>query len=403
MPLYQYKARDEAGKVVRGTMPALNEEVIGDKLKKMGYLATSIKEIPPGITVEGLFEKLKRVNYREVIMFNLQLAKMIHAGLPILTSLRILSEQTEDKKMKQVLSDVARSVEGGENFSGALERHPKVFSQLYVNMVKAGEGSGKLEEVLTRLAEYNEKQQELRQKIKTAITYPIVLIIVGILVSTFIVVFVLPKFIDIFVKANVPLPLPTLILHRISEFVRHDWYWAVLATIVVAVGIRQYIRIPKGRTQFDQLKLKLPLTGRLVRQLLISRFSRTLGTLLSSGVPILQSLEIVEQVIGNVILARVVRNVQESVSKGESVNGPLKVSGEFPPMPVQMIAVGEETGALDEMLNEIADFYDQATDYSVKRLTTLIEPIFLIIMGVMVGFIMASLLLPMFKMVRLIR
>lgn len=402
MPLYQYKARDEAGKVVRGTMSASSEETLGDRLKKMGYLPTSIKEIPPGITIEGFMERLRRIKYREVIMFNLQLSKMIHAGIPILVGLKAMADQTQNKKMKQVISDVARGVEGGESFSDSLERHPKVFSNLYINMVRAGESSGRLEEVLTRLAEYNQKQEELRQKVKTAVTYPIILAVVGILVSTFIVVSVLPKFMDIFLRARVPLPLPTFILYRISEFIRHSWHWTLLGITVIIIGIRQYVKAPKGRAQFDQIKLRFPLTGKLVRQLLISRFSRTLGTLLSSGVPIIQSLEIVEQVLGNVVLGRVVRNVQTSVSKGESVNGPLKISGEFPAMPVQMIAIGEETGALDEMLMEVSDFYDMAVDYSVKRLTALIEPVFLIIMGAIIGFIMASLLLPIFKMVRLI-
>lgn len=403
MPAYTYKARDTSGKAVRGTMEAATKEELTDKLHKMGYMTTRVTEALPGIKIESVFERLKRINTEDIVMFNVQLSNMINAGISILTSLVALNKQIENKKLKETIGSVLRSVEAGDSFSQALGRHPHIFSKLFVNMVKAGEASGKLDTVLSRFAEFAERQQELRQKIKGALFYPIILLFAGIAVTLFIVTFVIPQFVEIFMKSAITLPVATLILYKMGTGIKHFWFLGILFIIVSWVCIRYYVSTEKGRLAFDKFKLKLPIIGSLYRKRAISNFSRTLATLTASGVPILESLDITRDVIGNEVLGRVIGNVRTSVEKGEKIAEPLKISEEFPPDAVQMISVGEETGNLDGMLNKIADFYDMSIGYTIKKLTTILEPLFLVIMGSMVGFIMASMLLPIFDMIKILR
>jgi len=402
MPSYLYKARDETGKPVKGTMEAASREELAEKLRKMGYMPSNIRETLSGIKLETFSDRLQRIKVENIIIFNLQLANMIDSGLTILSSLDTISKQIENKKLKEVIGEVSRSIEAGSTFSDALAKHPRIFSKLFINMVRAGEASGNLDTVLKRFSIYVEQQEDLRQQIRSALFYPVILLIAGIAVIIFIVSFVMPKFVDIFARANVALPLPTQILYGVGVALKKFWYLIILASGVILFAIKTYLRSEAGRLQCDQLKLKVPVIGPLVRKVIVSRFSRTLATLVDSGVPILQSLDIIRDVVGNEVFSRVVKNVCDSVEQGQKLAQPLKISEEFPADTIQMISVGEETGKLGNMLNKIADFYDTAVGYSVKKLTALVEPVFIIIMGAMVGFIMASMLLPIFDMVKTI-
>ena len=403
MPTYIYKARDATGKLVKGSMDATNRDELTEKLNRMGYMTTRVTEAISGIKIESAFEKFKRISTEDMIIFNVQLANMINSGIPILVCLDTLDKQIENKRLRETVGEIKRNLEAGDSFSQALTRHPRVFSKLFMNMVKVGEASGKLDTVLTRFAEYTERQADLNQKIKGALFYPIILLFAGIAVTLFIVTTIIPQFAEIFMKAGIRLPMPTMILYKVGTWLKHYWYVVGLVIIMACVAVRFYVRTRKGRLVFDRLTLKIPIVGSLLRKVCIARFSRTLATLVSSGVSILQSLDITREVIGNEVLGRVIGNVRGSVEKGEKIAEVLKVSEEFPADTVQMISVGEETGNLDGMLNKIADFYNMSIGYSIKKLTTVLEPLFLVIMGGMVGFIMASMLLPIFDMMKVLR
>lgn len=403
MPTYIYKARDATGKLVKGTMDAATKEELTEKLNRMGYMITRVTEALPGIRIDSVFDKLKRISAEDMIIFNVQLANMINSGIPILVCLDTLDKQIENKNLRDAVGSVKRNLEAGDSFSQALAKHPRVFPKLFISMVKTGEASGKLDTVLTRFAEFTEKQEDLRQKIRGALFYPAILLFAGIAVTLFIVTTIIPQFAEIFMKVGITLPAPTLILYRIGMGLKRYWYLLAIFTIIGTTGVKYYIRTASGRFNFDRFRLRLPVLGSLFRKVAISRFSRTLATLVSSGVSILVSLDITKEVMGNEVLARVVGNARSSVEKGESIAESLKISEEFPPDTVQMISVGEETGDLEGMLNKISDFYNMSLGYTIKKLTTVIEPLFLVIMGGMVGFIMASMLLPMFDMVKILR
>ena len=403
MPTFNYKARADSGKPLRGVMEAVSKDEVAEKLRKMGYAPVKITKVIAGLKLEQLGQGLRRISNEDIVMFIVQLANMINSGLSIMSSLDILEKQIENKKLKEVIGSVSRSVEGGMSFSEALTGHPGVFSHLFVSMVRAGEASGNLDKVLSRYAEFAEGQADLQQKVKGALFYPALLITAATLVIVFIVSFIIPRFVEIFNKAGIILPLPTVILYRVGLVIRHFWYLIILACALVVWAIKRYIRGERGKLNFDRFSLKLPVIGSLIRRTCISRFARTLSTLIGSGVPILESLDIVRQVVNNEVLGRVIGQMRRSAEKGEKLGEALKVSEEFPADTVQMISVGEETGNLEGMLNKISDFYERAIGYSIKKLTTVLEPAFLVIMGAVVAFIMASMLLPMFDMMKLLR
>ncbi|UCD54782.1 MAG: type II secretion system F family protein [Candidatus Omnitrophota bacterium] len=402
MPTYIYKARDATGKPVKGRMAAKTAEELVDKLRKMGYMTTQVTESLP-LKMESLFDRLRPINAEDMIMFNVQLANMLNAGISILDSLGALARQLENKKLKEAIGGITRSIEGGDNFSQALARYPLIFPKLFVNMVKAGEASGKLDNILLRYAEYFERQSDLKQKVKAALFYPTVLLFAGLTVTLFIVTFIIPQFAQVFIKSNVPLPIPTLILFKVGVAIKKFWYVGVLLVISAWIGIKNYINTERGRLVFDRFKLKVLVLGPLHRKAAISGFARTFGTLSASGVPILESLDITKDVVGNEVLSRVIASARKAVEKGQNLSEPLKISEEFPPDVIQMISVGEESGSLDRMLNKIADFYDMSVGYAIKKLTTILEPLFLVVMGCMVGFIMASMLLPIFDMIKILK
>ncbi|MDO8749499.1 MAG: type II secretion system F family protein [Candidatus Omnitrophota bacterium] len=403
MPDYLYKARDESGKLVKGALDADSADEVSAKLRKMGYMAVSLSLAKKEIDLEGMLRQLRRINPQDLIVFNFQLANLLESGISLLIALRTIEAQTANKRLKDVLGELWRAVESGSSFSESLSRHPKVFSKLFVNMVKAGEESGKLDAVLKKYASFSEAKEELSQKIKGALFYPLILFIASILVIVFIVTFIMPKFADLFLSAGLKLPLVTQILFSFGVIIKRYWYLIILGFCILSWLIVQYARTKTGKFQFDRLVLKIPAVGDLARKIYVSRFSRTLAVLLSSGVSVLRSLDITKEVIGNEVMAGVMANLKASVEQGERLSEPLRVSGEFPLDAVQMISAGEESGNLDGMLDKIADFYDTAVGYSLKKLTALIEPLLLAIMGAVVAVIMASVLIPIFDMVKIIR
>jgi type IV pilus assembly protein PilC len=400
---YNYRARDNTGKLVRGVIEALSQEEVAEKLQRMGYVPVIITEVFAGLKLTQLEWNFRRIKTEDMVMFNVQLANMLNSGLSIISSLETLQKQCENKKLNDIIGRVSRSVESGESFSQALAKHPRVFPNLLVSMVKAAEAGGNLGAVLDRYAEFAETQADLQRKIKEALYYPIILIVAATGVIVFISTVLIPKFVEIFTRAEISLPLPTIILFGIGTAIRQFWYVTILSGVLIVLGFRKYIRTKTGRFKFDKASLKLPVIGSIVRKTCISRFARTLGTLVGSGVPILESLDIVSDVVNNQVLGRVIKQMRQSVEKGERLAESLKISEEFPPDTIQMISVGEESGNLERMLNKISDFYDRATGYSIKKLVTSLEPILLVVMGVIVAFTMASMLLPMFNMVKILK
>ena len=403
MANYNYKARDEYGKLVAGSMDALSSDDLTAKLRKMGYMATSVTLLNPNIRLGEMIERFRPINAQDLVIFIFQLANMIESGISILTALLAIENNITNRKLREIIGDVRRNIEAGGYFSSSLERHQEVFGKLFVNMIKAGEQSGKLDKVLRRYAIYVESQAEFKAKIKGVLFYPAILFTVALMVIIIIVTFILPKFIDLFTRAGIQVPLITQILFTLGLAIKKYWYLFIIACAGMIYGIKKYSLSKVGKQHFDSLVLKIPTLGQFTRQVYVARFSRTLSTLLSSGVPILQSLDIVKEVIENEVMAEAVLSVRRAVEQGQKMSEPLRVSKEFPLDAIQMIAVGEETGNLDEMLNKVADFYDLTISYTIKKLSALIEPVLLLIMGAMVAFIMASVMAPIFDMVKILR
>ena len=404
MSLYNYRARDQKGKLVEGAMESPSEADLVEKLRKMGYIITRVSSASSdGFSIGEFIAGFRRINPEDMIFFNIQLSNMLDAGLPLLTCLRTISTQTENKRLRKLLEDVTVKVETGSSLSEALLMYPWAFPRLTVSMVKAGEASGNLGLVLKRLADFGEQELDLRQKISGALLYPTILSIAATMVILFIVTSIIPKFAEIFTKANIPLPLVTRILNDAGITLKDYWYLFGLGLIAFLLGANIYVNTKDGRLTFDAFKLGIPIVGKLIRKASISRFARTLATLSASGVNILESLDILETTIDNEVLSRVVADAREAVRGGSKISEPLKVSGEFPPDTIQMIAAGEETGNLDSMLNKVADLYDAAVAYNIKRLTALLEPLFLVVMGCVVAAIMASIWVPMFDLVKVLR
>ncbi len=402
---FQYKVRDRAGRTVEGELEAESETLVAGKLRSMGYTPISIeKRGGPGLTsdvrIPGLTDRIK---LKDVAVFSRQFATMIDSGLSLLRALSILGEQTENKELAHVVTEVRIDVEKGSSLSAALAKHPKAFNRLYVAMVRSGEAGGVLDSVLLKLAETIEKQVELRRKIKSAMTYPIVVFILVILIATAMLVFIVPQFKSMYHDLGGKLPALTRVLISVSNVVRTMFPFLIVAVVVAAWLFRRWIGTDSGRAAWDRFKLRVPVFGPLVRKTALSRFSRTLAALTRSGVPILESLEIVSVTSGNHVVSVALEDVQRAVKGGDSLTRPLEQHEVFPPMVVQMMAVGEETGALDEMLDKIADFYDQEIEATVDALTSLIEPLLIVMMGAIVGGMIIALYLPMFNIIKLIK
>src|SRR5437667_2760878 len=424
MPKFNYVAMDSRGKETKGTLEVANQNEAISRLKEMGYFPTEVigaekdKEKPDkktkgaaadakgkkkggfniNIRIPGLGGKVKS---KVLTTFTRQLATLVDAGLPLLRGLRVLEKQEKNPTLKSIINELALAIESGSTFSEGLAQHPKVFNRLYVNMVKAGELGGVLEVVLNRLSEFMEKAQKIRGKVKAAMFYPCAVIFVAVTILTILMVFVIPRFEQIFKEMleGQGLPAFTQFVLDVSRMVAGHFVISLLSVVGFFIALKLFTRTRFGRRLFDRLKLHFPLLGPVISKVAISRFARTLGTLVSSGVPILQALTIVKETSGNVIVGEAVSAVHESVKEGETITAPLEASNVFPPMVVSMVDVGEQTGALPEMLMKIADNYDDEVDNAVSAMTSLLEPIMIVILAVIVGSIVIALFLPLISLI----
>jgi type IV pilus assembly protein PilC len=421
MPKYNYVAMDQHGKETKGTLevPSQNEAI--GRIKEMNLFPTKIVEIEKvkdkgdkkagpapkagakkkggGLSV-NLNIKIPflggRVKSKVLTTFTRQLATLVDAGLPLLRGLRVLEKQERNPTLKSILGELAVAIEGGSTFSEGLAQHPKVFNRLFVNMVKAGELGGVLEVVLNRLSEFMEKAQKIKGKVKAAMFYPIAVLIVATCILSILMVYVIPKFKEVFagMLEGEQLPAFTRLVMGISDLIKDHFIYTTMGIAAFVILLMIFVRTKFGRHAFDKFKLKVPAVGPVVSKIAISRFTRTLGTLVSSGVPILQALTIVKETAGNVIVANAVSSVHESVKEGETITAPLEASGVFPPMVISMVDVGEQTGALPEMLLKIADNYDDEVDNAVAAMTSLLEPVMIVFLAVIVGSIVIAMFLP---------
>ena len=398
MATFAYKAKNWDGKIVSSEMECENKEACISKLREKGYFVINIAE-KKGSGGGGFSLFGGSVSSQEVSIFARQFATMIGSGVPLVRCLTILQSQAENPYFKKVINQIRTDVEGGATFSKALEKHPKVFNNLFCSLVKAGEIGGILDTILERLADYLESSEALKAKIKGAMTYPIVVFAIAGLVVIALVMFVLPQFKEIFLGMNIELPWATQFLLSLSDFMVGWWFVVIPGLVLVPMLIWKFFQTKTGSRIWDTNILRVPNLGMMMRKVAVAKFTRTLGTLISSGVPILQALEVTSQTAGNCVIAEAVDKTRISIREGESIAEPLKSSGVFPPMVVQMIAVGEETGELDKMLTKIADFYDTEVDTAVKGLTSVIEPLVIVVLGIVIGGIVMAVFMPMLKLV----
>ncbi len=403
--MFEYKVRDKSGKVLSGEIEGSSQSAVARALREKGFTPLKIDEqqvsaLNKEIHLPGFKSRVKQ---KDVTVFSRQLATMVNSGLTLVRALTVLEAQTESPVLAGVIGDVRRKVEGGTSLSESLAVHPKTFNDLYVSMVRAGEAGGALDETLNRLADTLEAQMKLRSQVKSAMAYPIVVMFLVVFIVVAMLVFIVPIFQKMYQDLGGELPLPTQMLINISSAIKALWWVIIIVVVGGVVGFRRWIATDSGRHAWDAFKLRVPVVGGLVQKISISRFARTLSVLSRTGVPVLQALEIVAITSGNSMVADAVSEVQASVKRGESISGPLEKHEVFPPMVTHMVSVGEETGAIDAMLEKVADFYDSEVEDTVNALTSLIEPILIIVMGVAVGGILISLYLPMFNIANLIQ
>src|SRR6266581_2298573 len=402
MPVFEYTARNMKGDLVRDKIDLATRDDVIAHLRKNRMIVVQVREAKG--KGGGLADFFKAgVKTRDVVIFTRQFATMINSGLPLVQALDILSQQTENKVLADVTRQVVYDVESGHTLADALRKHPKAFTDLYVNMVAAGEAGGILDTILLRLATFLEKNDLIVRKVKGAMVYPAVICSVAVIAVSVLLIFVIPTFQNMFASVNMELPLPTRIVIGMSNLLKNYW-WAILAVIGVTVfGITRYYKTPAGRLQIDRMLLRLPVLGDVLRKSAVSRFTRTLGTLISSGVSILDGLEITARTAGNMVIHNAVMESRASIAGGETIAQPLAKSKVFPPMVISMIAVGEQTGGMDEMLSKIADFYDDEVDAAVSTLLSLMEPIMIVVLGVVVGGMVVAMYLPIFDMVNAVQ
>jgi type IV pilus assembly protein PilC len=397
MPTFQYKARNFDGKVVANEAEGDSKEAVIGRLRERGYFVTSITEKRTGSVLP--FFGMGKVATKEVAIFAQMFSVMIGSGVPLVRCLSIMQAQLENPAFAKIIGTIRGDVEGGATFSAALAKHPQAFDTLFVNLVKAGEAGGILDKILNRLAEYLEKAEDLKQKVKGALTYPVVILSIAFVVVLALIMFVLPQFKSIFESMNVELPAVTQMLLSLSDIMQEYWMIIIPSLLLVPISVVQFFKSSQGKRVLDTNILRMPVLGMMMRKVAVARFTRTLGTMIASGVPILQALEVTAATAGNIVIKEAVDKTRASIREGESIADPLKTSGVFPPMVVQMIAVGEETGELDKMLMKIANFYDTEVDNAVKGLTSVIEPIVIVFMGLIIGGIVLAVFMPMLKLV----
>jgi type IV pilus assembly protein PilC len=396
MPIYRWEGKAARGVIKKGEMEAPNEAAIRTHLRQQNITPTKVSLKGKEFKLSLPFKK--KVKQRSIAIFTRQLATMIDAGLPLVQSLEILATQQDNKVFQNIIRQIREDVEGGSTFAGALKKHSTVFDELYTNLVVAGEEGGILDTILTRLANYIEKAEALKKKVKSALVYPATIVGVAVIVVMILMIFVIPVFESMFKSAGQNLPLPTLITLTISKLIQKYIIIIIPALILAFYLLKKYYQTEKGKTVFDTLLLKAPVFGPLFQKIAVARFSRTLGTLVSSGVPILEGLNIVSKAAGNKRIEIAILNARTSIREGETISEPLGRSGYFPPMVIQMISVGESTGAIDSMLAKIADFYEDEVDVAVGNLTSLLEPLLMVFLGVVIGGVVISMYLPIFQM-----
>lgn len=399
MSNYRYKARDKYGKAVLGIIEAPSAEAAGGRLSELGYIPISLtEERETKLELPDFFAGFKKVQPDDLIMFSYQFSTLIGAGIPILESLKTLSAQAKNTKLKEILSQAAVAIEEGSSLSDAFARHPSVFPDIYVNMVRAGEVSGRLEEIFLRMAALAEHESETKNRLKAATRYPKMVVATLAVALTIMLVFVIPRFALMFSRFKIVLPLPTRILIWLNHFIQNYWYGILAGIIIPIVLLKIYIRTPQGQFAWDSLKIKIPILGPLFLKLAMSRFTHVLGTLNRSGVPVIENLAITANTIGNAVISRAVEKIRNSVQEGKGLADPMKETNLFTPMVVQMVSVGETSGTLDEVLPKVTEFYDREVEYSTKNLSSMVEPVLVFFLGLIILFFALAIFLPLWEL-----
>ncbi len=400
MPLFKYSAKDQKGNNIAGTLEVESINTLKDELRRRQLIIISVEEVKK--KAKGFFAGGQKVTLDDLVVFSRQLATMVNSGIPLVQSLDILAEQLEKPNFKSIIISMRDDIQTGLSLSSSISKHQNIFSPLYINMIKAGESSGMLDEILDRLATYLEKTNSLKRKIQSALIYPSLVSIMAVSITTALLVFVVPKFKEIFDMFGGNLPLPTKLLIALSDNFAKILPVMIVLLIVFFISFSKYVRTEKGRMKFDRFKLKIPIFGRLFQMVAVSRFSRTLSILVRSGVSILSSLEIVAKTTGNKVVEMAIDSVRSNIREGRSFAQPLMESGVFPPMVVRMISVGEQSGELEKMLSKISDFFDEQVDTTVAGLSSVIEPVIIIFLGLIIGSIVLAIFLPILKMSSLV-
>lgn len=402
MANFKYKARDKFAKLVTGATLAENQAEAVKKLQEMGYVVLDISEVSE-FSAENILRKFRRVRLEDLNTFTRQLYSLQKAGLPLLSGLEAIALQTENRYFKTVIEEISRDIRGGLSFSAALKKHSQVFDQVYINMIKAAESSGLMVDILGRLTLLIEQEIDTRSRIKASTRYPMLAFFVLCLGFLIVITFVVPRFANLYVQFNAALPLPTRIMIAVNVAVRKFWYLFILGIGGATFAFIRFINSKTGRPIWDNFKLKVPVFGPLVSMLTMSRFARVTAVLMKSGVPILEILDLVANTSGNIIIKRAIMNIKESVNQGKGISEPMKITNLFPPIVIQMVAIGEQTGRVDELLLEVADYYDRESGYMIKNLTTYIEPILIFVLAGMVLIMALGIFMPMWNLIRVFR
>lgn len=403
MASFIYKARNVQGESIHGIIDAADENKAASAIEHLGLIPIQISHNTGSYSGSFMQFRIKRISRQELLIFTRQLSTLIATGAPLITSIQNVADQAQNPRFKQILGSIVSSLESGVSFSESLAQYPDIFGDLYVSLIKVGEAGGLLDKVLARLAELSVQEIDLRSRITSALVYPAVLASVAFIIVNFVLVAVLPKFTAIFEASSAKLPLPTRALLGLSYLARNYWWLMALAAVFILNALRNYYRTPDGRRYFDSLFLRLPLFGPLTLKVMVSRLARSIAALTKSGVPVLEVLTVVETTVSNVVLQNMIKDTRAAISSGQSLTEPFKASGLFPPMVIQLINTGERTGRLDKMFDQIADFYEPEIEFTIRNLTSLLEPIMLLVMGTVVVFIALSVLLPIFNLISVIK
>lgn len=405
MPNYKYRVRDRNGKAIAGMIDAPTLQIAGDRLYQLGYLPISIEEgkSDTSFDILSLLKRFKKVKLNDLIFFSQQLSTLYKAGLPLLTGLESLAEQAENKKLKPILEVIGRQLKGGSALFEAMSQYPEVFPPVYVNMVRAGETSGKLGESLDRFVALANRELSTKQRVKQATRYPKIVILSVVIAFGVLITFVIPRFVQVFARFNTPLPLPTRIMIGINNFFHTHWYLVLCALFGILILFKRYIRTAQGRYLWDNLKTRIPIFGHLLLKIALSRFAYTFVMLNRSGIPILQTLEITSTTIENVVLSKTIEEISRSIREGRGLADSMRESGRFTPLVIQMVAIGESSGTLDEMLMRITEYYDIEVDNAIKEFSTYIEPILVLFLGIVVLFLALAVFLPWWNLASLFK